>query len=207
MSNVSELKDGVRKSLSPEIALIGDRELAEKIAEAYAVALAETEYTSLDEMSCSGMIGGLHIPGLTQSDHLRGVGRLAYVMAKEVRELYGTTLDIDPDIALAAGLLHDLGKPFFYDSGNIKNWEDNKLYTGRPPFRHTLYGAHLALQVGLPIEIAHVIAGHDIRMDGKFVDPSIYLKIVAHADGLFWIVPKRFEMLEKDPTEVSGPGA
>ena len=207
MAGLTELMEGVRKSLSPEITSLADRDLAEKIAEAYATALSETDITSLDDMSCSGMIGGLHIPGLTQSDHLRGVGRLAFVMAKEVRELYGTTLDIDPDIALAAGLLHDLGKPFFYDSSNIRHWEKNKLYTGRPPFRHTLYGAHIAMQVGLPIEIAHVIAGHDIRMDGQYVDPSIYLKIVAHADDLFWIVPKRFEMFEKDPTDVPGPGA
>ena len=124
-----------------------------------------------------------------------------------MRGLYGKELDIDPDFALAAGMLHDLGKPFFYDGNNIKRWDENKAYTGQPPFRHTFYGAHLALKAGLPEEIAHIIAGHDIGMEGKYFDHSIYLKIVNHADALYWQIPSRFGMTEKDPTEVPGPGA
>jgi putative nucleotidyltransferase with HDIG domain len=207
MASMVELRKGVRKSLSPEIGEIADKKLAGKVVEAYALALSETEYTSLEQLSCSGMIGGWHIPGLTQADHLRGVGKIARAIAREMRGLYGDDLDLDPDLALAAGMLHDLGKPFFYDSGNIKRWNDNKAYTGQPPFRHTFYGAHLALQAGLPEEIAHVLAGHDIGMEGKFFDHSIYLKIVSHADALYWQIPSRLGMTEKDPTDVPGPGA
>jgi putative nucleotidyltransferase with HDIG domain len=207
MASMDELREGVRQSL-PEIAEIADKELADKVVEAYAIALSETEYTRLEEMSCSGMIGLWHLPGLTQADHLRGVGKLARAMALEVRGLYGDDLDLDPDFALAAGLLHDLGKPFFYDSANIKRWNENKAYTGQPPFRHTFYGAHLALRAGLPEEIAHVIAGHDTGMEGQFFDHSVYLEIVSRADGLYWTVPIRLGMADKDPTETpAGPVA
>lgn len=207
MASMDELRESVRRSLSPEIAEIAHKEFADKVVEAYAIALFETEYTRLEELSCSGMIGGWHIPGLTQADHLRGVGKLARGIALEMRGLYGEDPDLDPDFALAAGMLHDLGKPFFYDSANIKRWTENKAYTGQPPFRHTFYGAHLALRAGLPEEIAHVIAGHDMGMEGQYFDHSVYLKIVGHADALYWQLAHRLGMTEKDPTEVPGPVA
>ena len=207
MATIDVLRDGVRRSLSPEIDRISDGELARQVIETYALALSETQFSSLEEMTCSGMIGGKHIPGLTQADHIRGVARLARNIVDDVRSLYGRELELDPDIVAAAGLLHDVGKPYFYDHGNIETWRENKRYTGRPPFRHTLYGAHLALQVGLPTEIVHVIAGHDIRMDGQFVEPSVYLRIVAMADDLYWIIPGRFDLFEPEPTPVEGPGA
>jgi putative nucleotidyltransferase with HDIG domain len=207
MASMNELRQGVRKSLSPEINEIADKKLADKVVEAYAIALSETEFTSLDQMACSGMIGLWLIPGLTQADHLRGVGRLARAIARELRELLGEKITVDPDFALAAGMLHDLGKPYFYDSAHIKRWRENKAYTGQPPFRHTFYGAHLALLAGLPEEIAHVIAGHEMDTEGKYFDHSVYLRIVGHADALYWEIPLRLGMTEKDPIEVPGPMA
>jgi hypothetical protein len=199
------LKDGVRKSLNPELDEIGDHDLREKIVSAYALALSETAFTSLDEMLCSGMVSMWHVPSLTQSDHIRGVGRISRVLAGELRSLYGEEIDIDPDVALAAGLAHDIGKPFFYDGTRIRGWDTEKRYTGQPPFRHTFYGAHLALQAGLPIEIVHVIAGHDIGMEGQYLERSIYLDIVAHADNLYWQGASKFLASEKDETLTEPP--
>jgi hypothetical protein len=199
------LEAGVRESLSPELDEIADAQLRDRVVSAYALALSETEFTSLDQMRCSGMVGMQHVPWLTQSDHVRGVGRLSRVLAAEVRTLYGKDGDIDPDVALAAGLAHDLGKPFFYDGSRIRDWDTRKRHTGQPPFRHTFYGAHLALQAGLPIEIVHVIAGHDIGMEGQYLERSLYLDIVAHADNLYWQgVTKLFE-LESDDTLAERP--
>ena len=203
MASMDELRKSVRKSL-PEVNEIADKQLADKVVDAYALALSETSFTRLEELGCSGMIGGWHIPGLTQADHLRGVGRLARAIAREAKELFGGDAKIDPDFALAAGMLHDLGKPFFYDPEHIKHWNENQAYTGRPPFRHTFYGAHLALRAGLPEEIAHVIAGHDVHMEGQFFDHSIYLEMVAAADALYWQIPGRLGRLEKDPTVIPG---
>ena len=185
MATMEELREGVARSL-PEIAEISDEGLREKVVEAWALALSETQFSRIEEMECSGMIGSPHIPGRTQADHLRGVGRLARAMARELIELYDNELDIDPDMALAGGLLHDVGKPFFYDANNIQRWRENKAFTGQPPFRHTFYGAHIALNVGLPEEIAHLVAAHDAHMEGQYVTHSVYSHLVAHADAVYW---------------------
>ena len=47
----------------------------------------------------------------------------------------------------------------------------------------------------------------DMGMEGQYIDHSIYLKIVGHADGLYWQIPRLLGMTEKDTTEVPGPGA
>jgi putative nucleotidyltransferase with HDIG domain len=202
----ADLRDkSVQKSLAPELDEISDADLRAKVVAAYSLALSETNYKSLDEMLCSGMVTMQHVPWLTQAHHLRGVARISRLLAVEVRSLYNKDVDIDPDVALAAGLLHDLGKPFFYDGTRIQRWQAEKAYTGQPPFRHTFYGAHLALQVGLPIEIAHVIAGHDIGMEGQFMERSIYLDIVAHADSLYWQGASKLLALEKDETVADVP--
>ena len=175
-------------------------DLREKIASAYSLALSETSYSSLDEMLCSGMVSMQHIPWLTQANHLRGVARISLVLAVELRSVYGRDVDLDSDIALAAGLFHDLGKPFFHDGTRIQQWQSERSYSGQPPFRHPFYGAHLALQVELPIEIAHVIAGHDIGMEGQYMERSVYLDIVAHADSLYWQGATKLLALENDET-------
>ena len=62
MPSMDELRAGVRQSL-PEIAEIADEELADKVVEADAIALSETEFTGLSRSSCSGVIGKQQIPG------------------------------------------------------------------------------------------------------------------------------------------------
>jgi len=201
---MDELRAGVRRSL-PEIADISDEELRDKIVEVWAMALAETEFTSIDDMTCSGMIGTRHYPGKTQSDHQRGVGRIARAIVQEMRDLYGEEIDIDPELALASGLLHDVGKPYFYSMDNVNRWREHKARTGKPPFRHTMYGAHLALLAGLPEDLVHCIASHDQHMDGQYVTPSVYTKILATADMIYWGVLVYLGLLEPDPSDVEQP--
>jgi putative nucleotidyltransferase with HDIG domain len=201
---MEELRAGVRRSL-PEIADISDEALRDKIVDVWAMALGETEFSSIDDMTCSGMIGTRHYPGKTQSDHQRGVGRIARAIAQEMRDMHGEEIAIDPELALASGLLHDVGKPFFYSMENVNRWRKRRTYTGKPPFRHTMYGAHLALQAGLPEEIVHCIASHDQHMDGQYVNPSVYTKILATADMIYWGVLSSLGLLEPDPADVEQP--
>jgi putative nucleotidyltransferase with HDIG domain len=204
MATMQELREGVRCSL-PEVLEISDQELQDKVVEVWAIALAETDFTSIDDMTCNGMIGTRLYPGKTQSDHQRGVGRIARAIALEMRDLYGEEIDVDPELALASGLLHDVGKPFFYSMDNVNRWREHKVHTGKPPFRHTMYGAHLALQVGLPEELVHCIASHDLTMDGQFVIPSVYAKILSYADRIYWGVLDSLGLLVPDPSGVEQP--
>ena len=203
MSSTQELAKGVEKSLSPEIGMVGDEELRRKAIEAWVLALSETEFTSLDELSCSSMIGASHYPGESQAHHQRGVGRLARCMAETMNAFVtDRAVQLDLDITLVSGLCHDLGKPFIYDSANQERWTANKTTTGYPPYRHTVKGGMLALQAGLPEEVAHVIFSHDVNMDGGFVRASVYTQVVYRADSAYWTILRGLGLIEQlEPIE------
>jgi 23S rRNA maturation-related 3'-5' exoribonuclease YhaM len=199
-----ELRAGILKSL-PEIAEISNAELREKVIELWIRALSVSEFSSIDQMECSGMVGTEQYPGKTQSDHLRGVGRIARAIAREMRDLCGNEVDIDPDMCLASGLIHDAGKPYFYSAENIKRFHERRAYIGKPAFRHTMFGAHLALEAGLPEELVHCIAAHDLHMDGQYVVPSVYATILASADQIYWNTLIRLGLLKESSIKVEGP--
>jgi putative nucleotidyltransferase with HDIG domain len=151
------------------------------------------------------MVGMDQYPGKTQSDHLRGVGRIARAIAREMVDLCGDDVDVDPDVCLASGLIHDVGKPYFYTAENVKKFEERKPYIGKPSFRHTMFGAHLAMQADMPEELIHCIAAHDLHMDGQYVVPSAYAKILASADQIYWDTLMAFDILVESGTKVKGP--
>lgn len=183
----AEIAKGVVESL-PEVNNIRDRALREKVIEAWAYCLAQTRFTRIDEMPCSGAPDELEIPGYTQAHHLRGVANMAVAMLEAVESVFGP-LDVNRDLLWAAGLCHDLGKPFEYDPENRARWGERSSQYGSPSLRHTIYGAYVALTVGLPEEIAHVCAAHS--KEGQFVERSLINTLVHRADYAFWDVVGR----------------
>src|SRR5215207_5085536 len=99
MATVEELRAGVRTSL-PEIEQITDAELRERVVEAWALALSETEFTSIDEIRPSGGPDSPPMRQGTQAHHLRGVATMAVAMADALEAMVGP-LGIDRDILLA----------------------------------------------------------------------------------------------------------
>jgi len=176
------LCQSVRKSL-PEVEEIQDESLREKVVEAWALALSETEFRSLDDMPCSPRPGMGEVPGLTQAHHLRGTARLALAMARAMEETSGP-VGVERDDLIAGGLLHDLGKPYEYSPANRARWDGDPRASGRPAIRHPVYGAHLALLVGLPEGIAHIVAGHSA--EGENITRSLAATIVHYADHAYW---------------------
>jgi len=80
MTTIDELRTGVRKSF-PELDEIQDAALRAKVVEAWALALSQTEFTSVEEIRASG---GPMTPVMrrgTQTEHIRGVTRMALAMA------------------------------------------------------------------------------------------------------------------------------
>lgn len=198
MASREEIRQGVIESLRPEIDLITNGELRHKVIDAWTLSLSETDFKSLDELHCSNAVFGVHLPGCTQSHHHRAVGRLTRALAENMIKVHGEDLiKIDLDMALACGLCHDLGKPYLYDAKNRDRWSKNQPYTGNPPYRHPMKGAMLALQVGLPEEIAAAIMNHDANMEGKFVILSVYTALVTRADTAYWNTLRILGHLEK----------
>ena len=181
---LDRLRQGVIASL-PEAQQIGDAALRERVIEAWALALSRSEFQRIEEIPASGNPDTPALTRGTQADHIRGVARLALAIAETLEAQLGP-LGIDRDLLLAAALCHDVGKPFEFSRRNQERWRNDPSVSGHPALRHTLYGVHVALTVGLPEEVAHVAGTHSA--EGQFVTRSLINRIVYHADHAFWDV-------------------
>ncbi len=182
-----ELRESVRRSL-PELADIADETLRNQVVEAWAFALSETEFTSIEQIRGSGNPDTPAMKQGTQAEHLRGVARIALAMADALEQVMGP-LGIDRDLLCAAALCHDLGKPFEFSPANQARWRADPAKVGFPSVRHPVYGVHVALSVGLPEAVVHTAGAHS--MEGENVERSLENTIVNLADHAFWTVLRR----------------
>jgi 23S rRNA maturation-related 3'-5' exoribonuclease YhaM len=194
---MERLRAGVRESL-PEIERIGDADLREKVVEAWALALSQTEFERIEDVPNTGTpVSPYMKPPLTQADHARGTATIALGMCDGFEEIVGKTR-IDRDRVLAAGLLHDVGKPWEMSPRNIARWEADPAAAGNPSLRHSAYGAHLCLVVGLPETIAHTAGYHSGGGEGEWIQRSMENTIVYLADLAFWKMVERAGFLEEE---------
>ncbi len=177
-----DLRGQIRKEL-PEIDQIADQDLRRKTTEAWAYAIAQSSFSSIRQIPPAGSPGYQEVRRGDQTDHLRGVTRLAVGIAHEMQEAY-PELEIDMDLVLAGGLLHDVGKAWEFDPERIKRWSGEQKRYGRPSIRHPAMGAHICLTVGLPEEIAHIAMAHS--GEGELLVRSLACMIVHQADYTFW---------------------
>ena len=192
MTDLAALRQGVRESL-PEIAEIHDTELREKVVEAWALALSQTEFRRIEEIRPSGNPKSPTMKRGTQADHLRGVTRMALALAEQLEQVVGP-LGVDRDLLLACGLCHDVGKPYEFSPRNQARWEGNPAAVGYPSIRHSVYGVHLALTVGLPEAVAHTAGAHS--GEGELITRSLENTIVHQADYAYWHILERAGLLE-----------
>jgi uncharacterized domain HDIG len=177
-----ELRQRVRAEL-PELAEISDPSLRDKSVEAWAIALANSSYSSISDMPPAGNPGRMVLKRGDQTDHIRGVTRLSIQIADELARS-NPDLSIDRDIVVTGGICHDVGKPWEFDPDNRQRWETNRARTGLPSLRHPAYGAFLCLLVGLPEEVAHIAAAHS--GEGELLVRSLENTIVHMADIGYW---------------------
>jgi len=195
MANLEDLRQGVRLSL-PEIAEIRNSELREKVVEAWALALSQTEFQRIEEIRSSGNPKSPPMKRGSQADHLRGVTRMALALAEQLEQVIGP-FGVDRDLLLACALCHDVGKPFEFSPRNQARWEGNPAAVGYPAIRHSVYGVHLALSVGLPEAVAHTAGAHS--GEGELITRSLENTIVHHADYAYWRILERAGLLETGP--------
>jgi putative nucleotidyltransferase with HDIG domain len=176
------LRRQVREEL-PEVALIGDQALQAKVVEAWAYAIANSSFPAIRDIPPAGNPDVNEAKRGDQTDHLRGVTRLAIGIAKEMGSAY-PELEIDMDVIIAGGLVHDVGKAWEFDPVNRDRWKQSQKRFGRPSVRHPAYGAHICLTVGLPEEVAHIAMAHS--GEGELLLRSLECMIVHQADYTFW---------------------
>ena len=187
-----DLRQSVVRSL-PEIGQIQDPTLRHKVTDAWAYSLGKSSFQSIDEIRASGNPDTPKLKRGTQTDHIRGVTRLAISIADTMLEMF-PQLPIDRDLLLACVLCHDVGKPFEFDPENQNRWNSNPASSGFPAIRHTQFGTHVCLTLGLPEEVCHAAGCHS--GEGELVTRSLHVTIVHHADYAFWATLGTAQQLE-----------
>ena len=177
-----ELRQSVILSL-PELNEIRDDDLRSQVVDAWAYSLGHSSFKSIDEIRPSGNPDSDKLKVGTQTDHICGVTQLAIVIADSMAKQF-PQLPIDRDMLVACALCHDVGKPYEFDPKNQERWRSDPATSGFPAIRHTQYGTHVCLTIGLPEEVCHAAGCHS--GEGELVNRSLHVTIVHHADHAFW---------------------
>ena len=100
--------------------------------------------------------------------HLRAVTNHSLKMAEIMNSFY--SYNVNTDFVIAGALLHDVCKAVEYSSKGGKA-AIGDLTT------HGTYGVHLCLEVGMPVEVTHIVASHTKKMG---LTPKIIEAIIVH---------------------------
>lgn len=185
----------------PEIADIQSDDLREKVIDAWVFALERSSFNRVTDISGEGSPNIFSLKRGTQDAHLRGVTRLALAIYEEFKATYPEA-KVDRDIILAGGLCHDIGKTWEFDPEKLKRSEERGDRYGDPTFRHSAYGAHVCLSVGLPDEVGHICMGH--AMEFGHIGHSTECFIIRQADHTWWHVAAALDLCHPDTIGFAG---
>jgi len=178
-----QIRENVRSDLSPMLGEIGNPEMREWVVEAWATALWLNGFTAVSQLQGSANVDMMVEIGATQADHLCGVARTAKAIA-QAWLVKDPAYPIDLDLVVAGGLLHDVGKPNEYNPENRKKWKENLYKEGFPTASHAIYGFHILMLLGLPMEVCCIPAMH--AREGGFWQRSLVTTIIHFADYQYW---------------------
>jgi len=158
----------------PEINKIQDSDLREKVISTFTKAMKLGGWETMDGIPFTLLIPNLDVD---LAQHTQGVTRIAMKTAQEVAQ-HGVTFNMD--YLIAGALLHDVGKLVEYSKKerNVTVSSIGKL------LRHPTIGAWLALEAGLPAEVAHIIYCHSWEGDKLNRTPEAH--IVHQSDFAFF---------------------
>ena len=185
----------------PEIDDIQSASLREKVIDAWVFALERSSFNRVIDISGEGSPNIFSLKRGTQDAHLRGVTRLALAIYEEFKATYPEA-KVDRDIILAGGLCHDIGKTWEFDPEKLKRSEERGDRYGDPTFRHSAYGAHVCLSVGLPDEVGHICMGH--AMEFGHIGHSTECFIIRQADHTWWHVAAALDLCHPDTIGFAG---
>jgi len=134
----------------PELAEIGDEALREQVVRAWVLALERGGWRHVADVPYAW-----NIHEVSNVEHVRGVARIAREAAREQREFHGA--DPDLDVALAASLLHDVGKCYEYVEFVEDDLVDPDPEYASEEVPHSLSGYALAHEVGCPLAVQRAI--------------------------------------------------
>jgi len=148
-------RDRIRE-LMPLINEIKDEELRTGVVDVWLKVWEESEWEDLADCPFSLE---LEVSECNLIQHTNFVANATKTMGLYSRETWN--IPVDMDILLAGALLHDVSKAV--EDAPEKGKPGKHSVIGKN-LQHGMYGVHLALEAGLPIQIAHLISCHTPRV-------------------------------------------
>ena len=169
-------------NLWPELNWIENRELREKTAKTWELALERSVLTAedLNRIPFTLLCG----PDLkvTFMDHKRAVVHIARDSGNKMNEFFKDELPVDMDVLISGAILADVGKLLEYvldKNGNSVQGSYGKY------LRHPFSGVSIAEECGVPADVCHIIATH--AGEGNMVKRTTEAYITHHADFMTFL--------------------
>jgi putative nucleotidyltransferase with HDIG domain len=168
--------------LWPELNWIQDKDLRDKTARTWELALEKSVLTpeDLNRIPFTLLCG----PDMkvTFMDHKRSVVHIARAAGEKMNEFYKEDLPVNMDVLIAGAILADVGKLLEYtlDKNGVAVQGNYGKY-----LRHPFSGVSLAEQCGVPAEVCHIIAAH--AHEGDLIKRSTEAYVVHHADFMTFL--------------------
>lgn len=168
--------------LWPELEWIQDKDLREKTAKTWELALERSVLTidDLNRIPFTLLCG----PDLkvTFMDHKRSVVHIARDAGKTINAMYHGELPVNMDVVVAGAILADVAKLLEYvldENGTAIQGTYGKY------LRHPFSGVSIAEECGVPAEVCHIIATH--AGEGNMVKRTTEAYIVHHCDFMTFL--------------------
>jgi len=157
----------------PEVKKIKSKSIRKAVVNTWLLAMKRGKWKKIDNIPFTLLIKTKK----TLIKHTRTVTCMAMAIAKE-------RSDMNMDFVIAGGLVHDVGKLLEYEKKGEKYVKSSygKL------IRHPVSGYALALESGLPVEVAHIVAAHSV--EGEKVERSNEAILINHCDFIDFDIEK-----------------
>ncbi|MCK4358413.1 MAG: HDIG domain-containing protein [Candidatus Cloacimonetes bacterium] len=168
------------KELWPELNLIKNKDLREKVANTWKLAFEKSVLIpeDLERIPFTLLVEDCKVSFMA---HKRSVVHIAYESAKVMKKYFGYNLPIDLDVVVAGAILADVGKLVEYE----KDGDTIKFSKSGTLLRHAFTGVSLAQVCGVPDEVCHIIAVHS--KEGDAFKRTTEGLIVHHADYMAYL--------------------
>jgi len=145
------------ESKFPQLQLVTRRDWAEAACDIWVKVWEQSPWENLDEVPANPLT-----PSVSLMQHMQFVIDTCVQVAKARQSLRGEPLNMD--VLIVAAVLHDVSKLLEYERRGGKEVLSRlgELYL------HGFYGAHMALEAGLPEEIVHLISTHPPSIPFQF---------------------------------------
>lgn len=155
----------IEKLFEEELKLIKDESLRQKTVDVWVAACKQGGWETLEELEKLPFTLLTNCLGVNFIEHTKAVTHGAIGLAKGQMDAYkNMPYAIDMDILVAAGLLHDVGKPLEFErdgEGGYRKSRSGKIA------RHPFSGAILAAQYDVPDGVINAIACHAKEGEGR----------------------------------------